>query len=712
MEPTQRAVERPVEVEAPVPAQPASPRRKLVYALVVLLVVLGGVAWWWFHRPAPVYKVQDPGIYPFQGLSADGITMKTGFIDADGKVLVQPSWDAADSTPVLGQMVFCSEGLCGVQQNGKWGFIDTGGHLMISPQFDAVGPFIEGLARVHLGSQIGFINKTGQYVINPQFNVAGDFHGGLSAVHTDDGWGFINKAGAYAIKPHFQGLDTNGFADGLAAACMQGKCGYIDRNGTFAIKPQFEGGVSTFSEGLASVRVNNKWGFINTSGKIVINPQFDGITMFSGGLAVVSISGKWGTINKQGKFVVNPGQYNIQPKEGDLQVVTSNDGMGLLTRDGKWVVKPSKALTNVGAIFGKVFQGVVGGQLVPISTSGKVLTGPYKGAMLDTLAQDIDNENSALISARILIAAEAGYSGAYAAQGFTASIDKMGPTTGTPDENHAGIIAADLATGTKDGYQFTVTIPAGTSTGGTNFNYFLVAKPSAGHAGRSFCADSSGTIHYAVQGEECTVTSPIAENQVPVNIGDSASTLFLGGMAWRFYDIVGRQWQARDPGPNLFMRTADGLKLNGVGYRGTVGILTAQPIQLDGKNIRIKWKADGAGDYMGVEPTLVFFDLPPPNPANMPGIPLSEHGFTTNHSWEGSTVIRDGSWYYTTVLVQPDSLSCVTAEGNYSEQGGRVIHRTVKPRNSRLTMGGLWLPVVDFYKGDAVSMTVGEVTVI
>ena len=130
--------------------------------------------------------------------------------------------------------------------------------------------------------------------------------------------------------------------------------------------------------------------------------------------------------------------------------------------------------------------------------------------MLDTLAQDIQNDNSAMTSVRALINAEASYSAAYAATGFTASIPALGPAaaTGAPDANHAGYIDAELATGTKDGYQFTVSIPAGTSTGGANFNYFLVAKPAAGHAGRSFCADSSGTVHYAVQGEECTVTSP------------------------------------------------------------------------------------------------------------------------------------------------------------------------------------------------------------
>jgi type IV pilus assembly protein PilA len=128
--------------------------------------------------------------------------------------------------------------------------------------------------------------------------------------------------------------------------------------------------------------------------------------------------------------------------------------------------------------------------------------------MLATLAQDIQNDNSAMTSVRALINAEASYSASYAAMGFTASIAALGPATSTPDANHAGYIDADLATGSKDGYQFTVSIPVGTSTGGTNFNYFLVAKPVAGHSGRSYCADSSGAIHYAAQGEECTITSP------------------------------------------------------------------------------------------------------------------------------------------------------------------------------------------------------------
>jgi hypothetical protein len=482
-------------------------RTKATWALVALLVVLAGVGWWWFHRPAPPYQVQDSGIYPFQGLSADGKTVKWGFIDAEGNVAVLPVFDAIGNYAISNQPVACNEGLCGIQKDGKWGYIDTSGHLVIPNQFDSVGPFVEGIARVQLGNQFGFIDKTGKYVINPQFSAAGDFHDGLAAVQSDGGWGFINKTGAFVIKPQFQNASPRGFSDGLALAVLNGPAGYIDHNGIFAIKPQFNS-ADDFSEGLAPVQINGKRGYIDTSGVIVINPQFDEASLFFDGLAIVSVSGRTGTINKQGKYVVNPGQYNMEPVAVDLMQVTSSDGVGLMTWDGKWVVNASKALTGVSMVIGKVFYGTINGSSVPISMSGKVLAGQYKGSMLATLAQDIQNDNSAIASMRVLIGAEASYSASYATTGFTASIPALGPTTGSPDANHAGYIDADLATGTKDGYQFTVSIPAGTSTGGTNFNYFLVAKPAAGHAGRSYCADSSGTIHYAAQGEECTITSP------------------------------------------------------------------------------------------------------------------------------------------------------------------------------------------------------------
>ena len=502
----------PASAPAPVVAAaeaPLSPRRKLVYALVALLVILGGVAWWWFHRPAPAYEVKDPGIYPYQGASADGKAVKWGFIDGDGKVLIQPQWDQVAFFTIHDRTVAFNEGLCGVKQGNKWGFIDKSGSLAIPAQFDQVTPFVEGLAAVQLGGQWGFIEKTGQYTVNPQFQAAGQFHDGLAAVESDGAWGFINKAGLLVIPAKFGAANPDGFGDGLAGVLLNNKVGYIDRSGRLAIPTNFQS-IDDFSEGLARVCLANKWGYIDTSGKIVINPQFDSASNFSDGRAIVMIGNRTGTIDKSGKFVVNPGQYNVIAYRRDTLFVATDTGMGLMSTKGEWILQPSAAVHALGSTPEPLFSLQVGNDpAVLVNRSGKVLTGWYKGATLDSLAHDLQNETNAMQDLQRLINAETNYSQAFPAHGFTTSLTALGPgPNGASDADHSGFIDATLATGTSNNYQFTIAIPEGTATGGTNFNYFLVTKPAAGHAGRSFCTDSSGTIHYAVPGVECTTQSP------------------------------------------------------------------------------------------------------------------------------------------------------------------------------------------------------------
>ncbi len=490
------------------PKHPMTLGRKLTYALVVLLVVLGGVAWWWFHRPAPAYKVQDPGIYPYTALDADGKTYKWGFIDVNGNVLIQPQWDQVAINSILDLPVAFNEELCGVKQGDKWGYINKTGNLVISPQFDQAGSFVEGLAAVQLGGQWGYIDKTGQYVVNPQFQDASYFHDGLAPAKSNGSWGFINKSGAFVIPAKFAQANSSGFIDGLAAVQLNGKVGYIDRSGRLTITTNFQE-IDDFSEGLARVRLGDKWGYINTSGKLVINPQFDQAFNFYNGRAIVRIANRGGTIDKKGKFVLNPGQYNFGFAR-DVLFVDSSGGIGVMDTKGTWILSPSSAIHGYGAYWGSIFTFDIGDNTALVSRNGKILTGTYKGASLQTLAQDLTDETSAIQSMQMLTGAESSYNNAYPAKGFADSLSKLGPPAGAspPDQNHGGFIDATLASGTKDGYQFTVAIPEGTSTGGTNFNYLLTAKPQAGHAGRTFCADATGVTRYAAQGAGCTSTSP------------------------------------------------------------------------------------------------------------------------------------------------------------------------------------------------------------
>ena len=160
----------------------------------------------------------------------DDRTGKWGFIDKQGKWVIQPQFDDARGF---------SDGLAAVRMGdydtGKWGFIDEKGKWLIQPQFDDVRYFSDGVAAVRIGDdktgKWGFIDRQGKWVIQPQFDGARYFSDGVAAVRIGDDktgkWGFIDKD-RWVIQPQFD--DTFGFSDGVAEVRIGGKNFYIRRN--------------------------------------------------------------------------------------------------------------------------------------------------------------------------------------------------------------------------------------------------------------------------------------------------------------------------------------------------------------------------------------------------------------------------------------------------------------------------------------------------
>ena len=179
-----------------------------------------------------------------------------------------------------------------VKMGGKFGYIDRDGKMVVNPQFDEASRFVQGRALISVGAKYGYIDESGKLAINPQFDRADGFFEGLAAVCSGDcgydakephKWGYINKQGAMAIQPQFGRVSF--FHDGLAAVCVGPCTGYGD---------SFEG----------------KWGYIDQTGKFVINPQFEEAEFFRGGLARVTLGKgsqkKQGYINDKGAFIWTP----------------------------------------------------------------------------------------------------------------------------------------------------------------------------------------------------------------------------------------------------------------------------------------------------------------------------------------------------------------------------------------------------------------------
>jgi serine/threonine protein kinase len=272
---------------------------------------------------------------------------KQGFIDKNGKIVIEPKYD---------KVFRFSDGLAAIQVGEVWGFIDYQDNVIVEPQFIQVAPFSDGYAAVKLRKftdRWGFIDTEGKMVIEPQFDHVEGFRNGIAKVgmvalrgaflsiiadvgpeldyhyigihgnkvpepapehyatgkpgelisfHKERLVGFVNARGEVIIEPQF--LAAGEFSDGLARACKEKLFGYIDESGEFVIPPTFQY-ANEFSDGLAGVQIEEgKWGFINKSGKIVIPASYNWVYGgFREGLAQVTVAGRVGYINQKGEWV-------------------------------------------------------------------------------------------------------------------------------------------------------------------------------------------------------------------------------------------------------------------------------------------------------------------------------------------------------------------------------------------------------------------------
>jgi hypothetical protein len=282
---------------------------------------------------------------------------KCGFVDAAGKLVINPQYDGAS---------FFAEntGLAPVSMGGKWGLINRRGEYVVNPQFDSIGPAgNRPIFRVSVGDRWGTIDRKGAFVINPQFDWLDNFDAeGRARVRSGEKVGIVDQTGKYVVPPQFDAIFAeelpNGairhFVNGLAPAMLDGKWGYINESGAWVVNPQFAAaGMIEPTTGLAPVMVTqvkevqdtaseraweadvaasrsqaeywgypytpperpdftqrtetSVWGFIDKTGKLVIQPQFAGAEAFTAsGLAPVKVADLWGYIDAKGAFKVNP----------------------------------------------------------------------------------------------------------------------------------------------------------------------------------------------------------------------------------------------------------------------------------------------------------------------------------------------------------------------------------------------------------------------
>jgi hypothetical protein len=334
-------------------------------------------AGWGLIRPDGTWQV-EPRFHAVGSLSQDralvGIDRRWGFVDATGRIVIEPRFDFAFQFPFES-----SRQLTTAHVNKLVGLIDGSGNWVVEPKYDVISNngFLapKDWWGVEIGKKHGLLDETGRLVVSPQFDqtprvcddgrIAGYVdkkprlltpdgrpieppEGELwqtncyapQIVKVGDKFGYADAELRLITPPGFERAGT--FSNGLAVAKIDGKAGLLRPDGTWAVEPRFEAIQQTRASGVAMAKADGKSGLIDVSGSAwIVPPKFDGTCSIPSGLIMAVTDGKRGVMDTTGAWLIEPNFTRVG--------VRLEDGLVPAQVGDKWAMIDTAGTVVLGA---------------------------------------------------------------------------------------------------------------------------------------------------------------------------------------------------------------------------------------------------------------------------------------------------------------------------------------------------------------------------
>ncbi len=182
-----------------------------------------------------------------------------------------PKEETASVLPV--QRTFAaSEGMRGIQKDGKYGFVDSRGRLRVANRYDDIGEFHEGLAPIKLIGKWGYVSIHDQIIINPNYESVQPFVNTIAIVHRTGKAGLINKEGNVILALRYDSISR--LPDQTFLIMTARLYGLADQNGNVLIEPRFDH-LQNLQNGYLIAGREGKFGLLTLQGLSTVPMMYD-----------------------------------------------------------------------------------------------------------------------------------------------------------------------------------------------------------------------------------------------------------------------------------------------------------------------------------------------------------------------------------------------------------------------------------------------------
>ena len=205
----------------------------------------------------------------------------------------------------------CAQQYFPIKMNKKWGLIDADGKIFLEPKYDAIGEFKKyGYAIMQRNGGVGMLNLKGREVVPPKYDDMKILDSLLVAVKDEGDWQVMNLKGDVILEKGYQQVLV--WQGEYLGYRKDGKWGIANRSGAQLCAPSYDE-IKLRSDGFFQTRQGEFYGLLSLTGEEVLPASCFEIEVMNKDLIMFKRGEFWGAVNGLGKELMPQSFQSYRP---------------------------------------------------------------------------------------------------------------------------------------------------------------------------------------------------------------------------------------------------------------------------------------------------------------------------------------------------------------------------------------------------------------